>query len=166
MVWRYNLGDKVAEIESSRSDYNDGMWHQVIASRSGREGYLVVRTHERKDDVTEGSTEGQFKQLELAPQATKIYAAGVPDNFSLPGEVINSEFRGGLDDFSYSENQIPLGLWNFVDGTANDEGNNSFLMAEFLHSGVLLLLESLHSLGAFADWTLSLIIHQIFPLIR
>lgn len=125
MVWKYDLGDGPAEIRSNGSDYGDGKWHQVIASRSGKAGTLIVRTHNQQDDVSEGDTGGQFKQLELVAQATKIYAAGVPDNFTLPSLLRSRRFVGGLDDFSYSENEIPLGLWNFVDGTANNEGKRT-----------------------------------------
>ena len=122
VVWKYNLGDRTAEIRSTKSDYNDDRWHQVVASRQGPDGTLIVRTHKQPDDIQEGSTGGKYNQLDLAPQATKIFAAGAPDGFLLPVAIKSRRFIGGLDDFSYSENQIRLGLWNFVDGVANDGG--------------------------------------------
>lgn len=121
-MFKYNLGDKTAEIYSDKNTYGDGKWHQVVASRSGTEGSLIVKTHEQEDDVSTGSTGGLYNQLEMTAQATKIYAGGVPDNFTLPSVVRSKRFVGGLDDFSYSENQLRLGLWNFVDGQENNEG--------------------------------------------
>lgn len=124
-MWRYNLGDRTAEIRSTQSNYNDNRWHQVVASRYQTSGSLIVRTHKQPDDEQDGSTGGKYIQLNLAPQTAKIYAAGVPDGFLLPPAIRSRHFIGGLDDLSYSENQIRLGIWNFEDGVANSEGFNS-----------------------------------------
>lgn len=129
MVWRYNLGFTPANITTS-AKYNDGNWHQVIAARQGREGTLTVRTHNKKSEKVTGTSGGLFNQLDLVPQATRIFAGGVPDSFSLPPSVKNKRFTGGLDDYTYSENLLRLGLWNFVDGQANNEGKISRTLME------------------------------------
>lgn len=124
-MWKYNLGDTPAAAIQSNRTYNDGKWHHVVATRLGKEGTLLVRTDKQPDDEVDGSSGGMFTQLDLSPQTTKIYAGGVPDNFTLPPEVVNRRFIGGLDDFSYSENDIRLGLWNFADGKVNSNGESN-----------------------------------------
>ena len=126
VVWKYDLGTTPAKIVSV-GKYNDNKWHQVTATRSGKFGTLRVRTHNDPDDFVEGIADGDYRQLDLLFTGTRIFAGGVPDNFSLPSEVMNRHFIGGLDDFSYSENKNRLGLWNFVDGTSNADGNLKFI---------------------------------------
>lgn len=121
VVWRYNLGDLSAEIVSAKT-YDDNKWHQVIASRQRKEGVLTVKTHDGRDDVVTGTAPGDFIQLDLVAKATKIFAGGVPEDFSLVDDVLNRRFVGGLDDFSYSEDHRRLGLWNFVAGESNTKG--------------------------------------------
>lgn len=126
VMWKYNLGDTPAAAIKSNQTYNDNKWHQVIATRQGKEGTLTVRTDGGPDNLIEdevtGASGGMFSQLDLMPQTARIFAGGVPDNFTLPPEVVNTRFIGNLDDYSYSENNIRLGLWNFVDGTSNANG--------------------------------------------
>ncbi|XP_067931597.1 laminin subunit alpha-like [Watersipora subatra] len=121
--FKYYLGGESARITSANT-YNDNRWHQVIASRLGREGTLVVRTHNAANDEVTGEAGGSFKQLDLLPKNVRIFAGGVPDGFSLPSDVVNRRFVGALDEFSYSdtEKQMRLGLWNFNDGSTNLEG--------------------------------------------
>ena len=122
VMWKYGLGSTPPASIKSNLTYNDGLWHQVIATRRGKEGDLTVRTEGKAPDEVTGSSGGQFSQLDLSPQTARIFAGGVPDNFTLPTDVVNSRFIGNLDDYTYSENNIRLGLWNFMDGKANEQG--------------------------------------------
>lgn len=124
VVWKFNLGSNTVEVRSNKT-YNDGKWHQVIARRTAGDGSLVVKTQNGDrvmTDETRSDMSSSFISLNLNEAATKIYAAGVPDNFTLPPQVESRRFLGGLDDITYSESKIPLGLWNFASGQANNEG--------------------------------------------
>ncbi|KAK6179097.1 hypothetical protein SNE40_011531 [Patella caerulea] len=119
IVFKYNLGSGAARIVSPQR-VDDGMWHQVIAERIGKAGYLTIRTDKQDDTKVSGQSEGTFTVLELNPLTTVMYVGGAPDDVSLPENLLRIPYDGVIEDVIFDEQ--PIGLWNFRNGENNYVG--------------------------------------------
>ncbi|RUS82429.1 hypothetical protein EGW08_009817 [Elysia chlorotica] len=130
-VFTVNLGSGAAKVTSTRK-LNDGKWHQIIAERIGKTAKLIVKSEGLDDDVTEGTTKGTFTVLELNPITTRIVVGGVPDDFTIPQDLMTKPFEGVMEELTFDGE--PLGLWNFVAAANNFKGANQrdFLLTVFL----------------------------------
>jgi len=118
-VFTFNLGSGAASIQSNRL-VNDGHWHQIYAKRIGKTGTLIVKSQNGTDDVTEGVSPGTNSVLEYNKLFTLFLAGGVPDDVTLPDEVTYQSFVGSMEELTFD--RLPVGLWNFVSGRNNNEG--------------------------------------------
>ncbi|ESO94906.1 hypothetical protein LOTGIDRAFT_144813 [Lottia gigantea] len=121
VVFKYNLGSGAARIVSPQR-VDDGMWHQVVAERIGKTGYLTIRTDKQDDTKVSGTSQGTYTVLELNPLTTVMYVGGAPDDAMLPENLLRTPYDGVIEELVFDEQ--PIGLWNFKDGENNYMGAN------------------------------------------
>lgn len=84
VLLQYNLGSGIARIRSDTLD-SSLEWHSVVAGREGRDGYLYVDDHPRK----EGMSGGPLIGLNLFEP---LYIGGISDRRQLPSVI---DFKSG-----------------------------------------------------------------------
>ncbi|XP_012943161.1 laminin subunit alpha isoform X2 [Aplysia californica] len=119
VVFTFNLGSGSARIISDRL-VNDGKWHQAMGQRIGKTGSLTVKSNEQDDEIKEGTSQGTFAVLELNKLSTLFLVGGLPDDVKIPRDITTQMFEGGMEDLKFDGE--PVGLWNFVAGENNYEG--------------------------------------------
>jgi laminin alpha 3/5 len=110
--FKFDLGSGAASFKSNKI-VNDGVWHEVIAERSGKQGTLTVRTEDEENDVQSGSSSGSFSVLDLGYN-TRFYVGGVLDaavGALKPSVLTNTRWIGCIEEIKFDG--ILVGPWNF-----------------------------------------------------
>ena len=110
MEFWYDLGQGPARIVS-RTELTLGVWHTIEATRTGRNGFLIV------DSLIpiEGVSVGSFSGLQVD---TNLFVGGVPYYSNLPSELdILDGLNGCIRELSVQVNNPPLMLtMDAIDG--------------------------------------------------
>ncbi|KAL3869382.1 hypothetical protein ACJMK2_042067 [Sinanodonta woodiana] len=123
VVFKFNLGDGPAKIIHPHF-VSDGKWYKITAKRIGKAGNLLIERDPAAGPELEpvlGDSPGIKVVLSLNPVTSKIYAGGFPLGINnVPDSLSTVKYIGVMEDVQFDE--IPLGLWNFVEGENNYVG--------------------------------------------
>lgn len=118
-VLKVDLGEGPTTITNPKL-VSDGVWHQVVAERTGQTASITVRTEDEPDVTESGTTTGSFSVLDLDSDMTKFYIGGVPAAANLGGRLRSMHFIGCIEDILFDG--VPVGVWDFVNGEENGGG--------------------------------------------
>jgi laminin alpha 3/5 len=110
--FKFDLGSGPVSIRSQKV-VSDGVWHEVIAERTGKQGKLTVRTQDEENDVQTNTSPGTFAVLELNYN-TKFFVGGIVDsavNALKPSILTNTRWNGCMEDIKFDG--VVVGPWNF-----------------------------------------------------
>lgn len=99
--------------------------HEIIfACRTGHNAKLTIREElpggDEKLHTNEVSLEGPYSIFNLDKDKSKLCLGSCLSNFKMQPEIQSNQFEGEMEDLVIGD--IPVGLWNFDEGSDNKKG--------------------------------------------
>ncbi|KAF5306067.1 hypothetical protein FQA39_LY09045 [Lamprigera yunnana] len=122
LILTMDVGNGPQRIVNNKFVSND-TWYQFIIDRTAHNAKLTVREQIGSDvhlHVVTDELVGPNTIFNLDKNQSKLFVGGYPPQFPIQEQIQQNSFDGEIEDFVIGE--IPISLWNFVEGNENNHG--------------------------------------------
>ncbi|XP_023678651.2 laminin subunit alpha-1 isoform X1 [Paramormyrops kingsleyae] len=114
VAFLWDAGSGHAKLEYTEITINNNKWHQIHATRFGKQGTLIVQElkSKQKPVMKTGTSPGSSTVMDVN-SSTKIFAGGLSGQIKKSPAVKLTQFKGCMGEVSLNGKDI--GLWNYAE---------------------------------------------------